>query len=648
MITLWDLLLLHNFSKVTYVLTNIKSALFAEYEKWFIWLVVAFGTGVIVNFSLKFEPNLTYCLAASTAALIIALYTKLKSNPYAYATYFLLFIIAGFSSASLRIYMVDAPKITEQTPPLLLSGDVENIDNSKGFARVVLNNLRIDDLPPEQLPKKIRLNIRTKIKGELAPNARVLLTAKLYPPPNPNVVGGFNYAKWLYFRQIGATGHAMSRVKVLRTAPDQTHIATMRHNIKQNILGQLSPNHGAIANAMLTADKSFIDKNLYNNLRISGVAHLLAISGLHISLVAGFIFFVMRFGLSLVPALANHVNTKKLAAVTSILASFAYLLIAGFPVSATRAFIMIGLILLAILTDRAAQPLRSVAIAALFILITKPEAIMEPSMQMSFSAVIALLAVYDFASKYFIRIQKLEEPLWQKLLKNIVIIYPLSIALTTIVAGGATSIFAMYNFNSYAPYGLIANLVSVPLASFIIMPAGVMVLITMLFGGEQVFLNIMGWGISHIIDISQYVAGLEGAKQLVPQMSHIFLCIFAFGFLWLCLWRSKIRLVGIPILIAGYTWLWSNPQPHLIVSAKGNYVKLVEGKYYFNSYKNRRFVQDAQTSLGIQYKARLSKDKHIDINTLNFDANKGAHHYYVDGRVITVKDSIGKRNWLAK
>jgi competence protein ComEC len=298
-------------------------------------------------------------------------------------------------------------------------------------------------------------------------------------------------------------------------------------------------------------------------MRDSGLAHLLSISGLHFALVAGILFFTIRFGLALSPVLALRHPIKKWAAAAALLGAFAYLQISGASVPAERSFFMIALVLFAVMIDRSALSMRLIAWAAVLVLALEPESVTGPSFQMSFGAVCALIATYETTRRRFMEWRRDAGPMRRLGL------YVGAMLLTTTVATLATAPYSVFHFNRIALYGLAANLLAIPLTSFWIMPWAVAAFALMPFGLESWALAAMGWGTQGVVDIADAVAGWPGAVALVPAMPSLALALITFGLLWLCLWRRPWRRAGIAAIAAGIAVIPMARPPDLLIDDAG-------------------------------------------------------------------------------
>ena len=302
--------------------------------------------------------------------------------------------------------------------------------------------------------------------------------------------------------------------------------------------------YGSIATALMLNEYSNIDKQVLKNLRATGLAHILSVSGMHLSLVAAIFFFSSRLLLNLFEEVALNIHCKKIAAFIALLGSFAYLLISGMEVAAIRAFIMSSMIIIAVIIDRTSSPMRAIALAAIAILLATPENIIHPSFQMSFAAVLALIACFEIFSK--LKFDFNEFNLVQKIL-----FYFLSVSFASLIAGLATAPFSLYHFNQSSNYSILANLLAVPITSFWLMPLVVLTFLLYPFHLEFLSLKLMKYGIILIFKIAHYIANLPYSVTAFAKITDLNLLIIVFGMLWFCLWQTKVRFVGGIIILLG-------------------------------------------------------------------------------------------------
>jgi competence protein ComEC len=547
---------------------KILSILIAEKDSLFLWTPVLFGIGIVTYFKLPFEPDLKISITAAILLIIgIILFNKVKT--VLWLNIISLIFCFGFLSANIRSVTANAPSLKWETGIRNITGTIESISSKPHGSRFLLKSPKIEGLPQDKTPIKIRINIKTDHKGASIGDT-ISVLASLSPPPKPVIPGGYDFSRYAYFKQIGAVGYAVSDVKIIsspKELPFVKLIEKTRHAIKEKILEHSDKTNAHIATALIIGEKGGIDNTTIENVRVSGIAHILAISGMHLSLVAAIFFFMSRFIMSLFNKIALNYNIKKYAALIAIIGSFCYLLISGSPISAQRAFIMTSLILLAIMIDRSGTPMRSVALAALLILIFSPESILTPSFQMSFAAVFALISMYELMKPLLINYS--EYGVFKK-----ITVYLFGIVFSSAVAGVATSPFAIYHFNNFAPYGIITNLFVVPLTSLFVMPMAVITMLLMPVGLEQVGLRPMLFGVDLILKTANYIASLPQPVGMIKQIPDLALAIITMGGVIFLILKTKIRYWGLAIIAIGITFSLNNKIPNIIIGGDAKLIAL--------------------------------------------------------------------------
>jgi competence protein ComEC len=273
---------------------------------------------------------------------------------------------------------------------------VEQLPNG---TRILLDKVRISSLEPPATPEHVRLRLRSKMP-DLLPGAWLQVRARLSPPPPPAMPGAYDFQFHYYFQEIGATGFALGRARLLADGDDRLTLAHrwegFRERLTTRIRDAIGGTAGAVAAALITGDRGAIPEDLNEAYRNSGIYHLLSISGMHIGLVAGLLFALVRAGLALIPSVALRYPIKKWAAAAAMAGALAYLMISGASIATVRSYIMISIMFLAVLLDRPAIALRNVALAALAILVVWPESLLDAGFQMSFAAVVALVSAYEW------------------------------------------------------------------------------------------------------------------------------------------------------------------------------------------------------------------------------------------------------------
>ena len=342
----------------------LPAAIAAERDRWVLWLPVGFGLGIAAYFSLPAEPGI-WPLAAS--AIVVVAAVILRRRPYGAVLIGLAALAAGFSLAQLRTLTVAAPVLERRIGPATVTGTIEAVSlHRRGMRRVTILEPRIARLPGEETPRRIRISLRTDDPA-LEPGRVITVRAILRPPLAPVIPGGFDFARRAWYRQLGGVGFAVSRPTIApaRDPPGlRARINRMRQSIVQRIANALPGEEGAIAAALTTGERGAIPERVLVAMRDAGLAHLLAISGLHFSLVAALLFGGLRAALAAVPAVALRYPIKKWAAAGALAGALVYLVISGASIPTQRAFLMLSVVLLAVMLDRAAISMRLVAVAA--------------------------------------------------------------------------------------------------------------------------------------------------------------------------------------------------------------------------------------------------------------------------------------------
>jgi competence protein ComEC len=549
-------------------------ALERESDRWFLWISVLFAGGIVAYFSLQNEPEPRVALALVVGAIGLCL--ALRAAPLGLAVGGAALAFAfGFADAKLRTEMARAPVLSHELRYVPVTGFIEDHElRDKGRARLTLRVTALDDLSQAERPYRVRVTLPAKGNPIDATGALVKLKATLGPPPEPVEPGGFDFARQAWFARLGGTGYATSKVELLedgRRPPWDiaawAAVDRLRVAINGRIRATLPGEAGEIAVALITGEQGGISQETKQAMRDSGLAHILSISGLHMVIMAGTVFWVVRALLALWPWLALNYPIKKWAAGAALAAASFYLALSGAAVPTVRSWIMMSIVLIAVMLDRPALTMRNVALAALLILIVAPESLFDPSFEMSFAAVVALVAFYEWlAARERDRLADVS-PIWRILHRGGALIA--GAALTTLVASAAIAPFAVFHFHRMTEYGLIANLLAAPIVSLVIMPMALLALIAMPFGFEAWPLKAMGLGISIMVWIGNWVAGWPGAVTVLPQISGTALVLIVLGGLWLCLWQTRARAFGLVITALGIALAPPSTRPDILIGRDG-------------------------------------------------------------------------------
>lgn len=524
------------------------------------WSPVMLAVGIGTYFGLRGEPPI-WALVALAVFAAGAFFTAWRMGPLISPFLIALGLVAaGVSLAGLRSHGLAAPVLDFRYYGAI-EGRVVGLDRSaSGALRLTLDQVRLERV--RHVPKRVRISLHGPPGVTPEPGMRVMTTGHLSPPQGPVEPGGFDFRRHAWFLGIGAVGY--TRVPVLASVqPDgQTPVFAMRIRLSRAVQAALPGEVGAFAAAITTGDRSGMSEATKQALRDTNLAHLLAISGLHMGLLAGFVFGAVRLALAAVPAVGLRVPSRKIAAVTALCAAAGYLALSGGNVATERAFVMAAVALVAILFDRRAISLRAVAVAALIVLTLRPEVLLGPGFQMSFAATTALVAV--FAP---LRGAPESVPRW---------VWPvLAVALSSAVAGFATAPVAAAHFNRVAQFGLVANLLSVPLMGVLIMPAAVVAACLAPFGLEAAALWVLGQGLAWVLGVAHEIGAWEGALRHVKAPDPSVLPMMAGGMLFAILWRGRVAVLGaVPVAAAFLIW-WATERPFVLIAESGALVGIV-------------------------------------------------------------------------
>ncbi len=543
-------------------------AFLAEREQWALWLPVVAGLGIAAYFLAPVEPPWWVGPALVLAGAMAAWLTG-PARLIGFLFGIMLTLAGlGFAAADLRTSQVVTPMLAERLGPVEIRGRVADRETlPDGSQRVVLDRLAIQNLRPDATPRRVRIRMNEKHTAGTEIGASLSVRAVLLPASPPLAPSAFDFQRNAYFQGIGAVGFSVGPARAV--APATGSIGLMLERLREDIGARIRAGVGGargdaappLAAALLIGDRAGIPEPVMAAMRDSGLAHLIAISGLNFALVAGMLFFVARGLLCLSETLALHHPIKKWAAVIAFLGAGFYFLVAGPSPPTERSFLTIGVVLLGVLVDREAISMRLVAWAAIAILLVLPESLLGASFQMSFAAVVALVAAYETLRHRFADMRT-SLGIWGK-----VGLYAGAVVLTTVIGSAATGIYAAYHFNRFPLYGLAANLIAVPVTAHWIMPWGMVAFALMPFGLEQWALAPMGWGVEAVIWTAQTVAGWPGAVAALPAMPLWGLIAATVGGLWLCLWRGRWRAFGAAAILIGLTSMLLARGPDILVSA---------------------------------------------------------------------------------
>src|SRR5712675_3346559 len=561
-------------------LAYFAEALAAEGDRRILWLPVFFGTGVALYFTPTFEPPWWLGLAATIAAIIPAI--ALRHRPaLRNAALALAFCAAGLAIMQQARWDRGAPMLERRLGPVVVTGRVIDVDLLERGWRVVVAPDPLSGLTPAEQPRRVRLHIAPS-SDELRPGDRLQVKAMLFPVPGQVLPGGRDMQRELYFIGIGGVGYSYGGAHRVATPGEaraeggwREWLLQLRNEMTRRIAAALPGSTGGVASAVITGKRGTMAEEVKQAFRDSGLSHLLAIAGLHLGLVGGFVFFTVRGGLALIPWVALRYPIKKITALVTLIVLFCYLMLSVAAIPTESAFVMTGIVFVAVLIDRLRISMRICALAAMVVLVLDPASLVGVSFQMSFGAVVALIAVYEKWGAQLAHLFHRGSFLHQ------VLGYAGAVAVTTLVATIGTEPFAIYHFHHLVLYSPLANVIAVPISAMWTLPWGVIACLLMPFGLEKLALVPMGWGIDVTIAVAQWVAALPGNVWSMPRLPTSGVVLVALGGCWLCLWQGKWRWWGSLGIAAGMATMLLTRPPDLILADFGRFLaaRAPDGNY---------------------------------------------------------------------
>lgn len=550
-----------------------------ESQRLMVWSPLLLVVGIWTYFSLGREPPSFLALA-----LVILCGAALLWPRTAQGAKIAVIVALGFAAAQLRTQWIATPLLRAYSPMQTITGHVVDVDvRSKLRFSLTLEIIEAIGLPKAERPTRVLVQISGK---HLAPHVgdTVGLTADLAPLPRPAQPGGFDYGRQLYFQSIGAVGRSKSDVVILNeTVPWRFGLRRSFHDLRAAIGGRvrnaIRGPLGSFADAVITGERASIPRSMNESLQASGLFHILSISGLHMALVAGGAFWMLRALLALSPRLALQYPIKKWAASFAILVGLLYMLLADSGAATERSFIMIAVVFFAVLVDRPALSLHNLALAAVLILLWSPEQALAASFQMSFMAVMGLAAFFVWWKKLVPAPTKLNRGGYVAHWARRIALGSAASLATSLVAGSLSGIPAMHHFGRLAPYGVVANALALPIVSLVVMPAAMASVILMPLGLEVIPLKFMGWGLQGVMLVSDWVARLPGAGVRLPLIDMNVAAALALAAALLFLPITRLRMLAIPFAVLAIVLLTRGaPQPLLLVDERAGNVALLTGE----------------------------------------------------------------------
>ncbi|HEV7317519.1 MAG TPA: ComEC/Rec2 family competence protein [Ensifer sp.] len=586
----------------------------------FVLVPVLLTFGVLTWLTLPFDPGiaklaLLLCIFGMAAVACKGRLALLKPPLIAAALLAAGMLLMAMETARVDTIVLDAPVTTNVRGKVLSR---EQDDRGRWRYKVEIEQTS----RPQLRRQPLKVTLVTRGAGDPFPVGAVIEgRARLSPPSGPALPGLNDFAFDSYFKGIGAVGFFYGAPERYEAAEIETRdaaaslssqisamVATMRETVGERIRAAIGGDTGALAAALVTAEERAISRETVEVLRQAGLAHVLAISGLNMALAAGTFLIGARTVLSMVPGLAHRLSIKKIAAGGALLMVCLYILISGGAVSALRAWIMISIMLVAVFFDRMSISLRNVAVAALVIVVVTPSAAAGPGFQMSFAATLALVSGYArWRDRRTDDAPAAGKPAKGRLVAGVAT----GVFVTSLIGGLATAVYSIAYFHRLPAYGLIANILTMPLISIVIMPFGLFAMLLMPFGLEHYPLVAMAWGLDRMLDVARFVTSLDG-EVVTGRIGHLGFVLIAVGGVLLCVLRSWLALSGAVLAAVGLVSLafGDGRPPDVVIAEDGRLIGVVTDEAIAT---NRSRPSDFVFS---QWQRALAVEKHLPSVTL--------------------------------
>lgn len=509
-----------------------------------LWLPVCVALGIALYFGQNAPtPWWWMTLFAASCALILAAFRQIQWVKLSAIA--LLAVALGGLASALRMEVVEAPVLQEAIFFKPVTGIVSDIQKQEKKTKIYLKDVSVEGLEAAQTPKRVSISFKI-LETKLAIGDTITVPAMLFPPPSPAMPDAYDFGRMFYFEQLGAVGFSPRQPTVISRMEANGFLGkltALRLSIANHLVANMGAEEGPVAAALMVGEQAGVSDAVSEAMRAAGTYHVLSISGLHMTLACGIVFYIIRLALAMIPHAALRWPIKKIAAIGGLLGGFGYLLLAGYPVPAIRSYVMVACVLVAVLCDRRGISLYSLAWAATLVLLFTPESLFMASFQLSFAATIGIVALYERFGHVFFHANK---PFIQR-----VPLYFLGLMLTSLAATFYTTPLSLYHFNSMAVWGVFANMLVVPLSSFLIMPAALLTFVTMPFGWDAPFLWALNLSIHWMIENAYFMESLPYSNITLPSPSFIGMCLVVMAGLWLSLWATWIRYLGVPFVIIG-------------------------------------------------------------------------------------------------
>jgi len=571
------------------------------------WLAVIFSGGIGLWFALdnqwQWLAMLAFCLAGALASFALLR----EDGNFSFIRQALMAIFVMLAAGSVIVWAKSALVGEAAIPrPLVAELVATVLDREDQPAEGRVRLLLATHEPDSGRAIKVRVNLPiVQDNPAITRGAQLRLRARLMPPAPPMLPGGYDFARTAWFAGIAATGSVVGEVKVTRAGVSGGWLQSAKTSLSQHVRSRLGGSSGTIAAAFASGDRGSIAQADDTAMRDAGLTHLLSVSGLHVSAVIALAYVLAIRLLALWPWLALRVRLPLAAAIAGAASGLFYTLLTGAEVPTVRSCIGAVLVLLALALGREPLSLRMLAVAAFIVLLIWPEAVVSPGFQMSFASVIAIVSLHSAAPVRAFLAPR-EESWWVTGGRRLAMLL-----LTGLVIELALMPIGLFHFHRAGVYGALANVVAIPLTTFITMPLIAIALFLDLFGAGAPAWWLAGMSLDALLGLAHWTAAQPGAVTLLPAMGKGSIALFVGGGLWLALWRGRVRLMGLVPVVVGLMALALLRPPDLLISSDGHHVGISgEGRELLMLRDTRSdFARDNLTEMaGMNGEVKLIED----------------------------------------
>lgn len=542
----------------------------------FLWTALAFALGAGSYVSLPDEPNLLMlCLVVVVLGVIGV--RRLHKGAHAFSVLLGAMAFAGLLFASIHGQIFASP-VLQAPVSTKITGHLIRIEYRQKDERWLVEVEAIDKLNASNQPRYVLLT-RKNLEGRYHVGERLEMRARLTPLAQSVYPGGFDYGRYLWARGIGAQGYLGKSIRRLEKRESQSFLASgrnlverLRQSIADSLMQRLDKEVAALSVTLSVGKRDYLTEDVKEALRQSGLAHILAISGMHMAVVAMAVLGALRAVLALSSGLVLQYPIKKWAAIGALLVATCYLFLSGWAVSTIRAYVMIAIFLGAIVIGRPALTLHNLALAMLVLVIWQPYAVVEAGFQMSFAATAALIAVYARLSRWkdFKEVPRSNI----KLSLRKVAQWGGGIGITALVAGIAVLPFSLAHFQQVAPLSLLANFLAMPVFTLIVVPMALISLLFVPLGLQSLPLEGLGWGLETIIAIARLVSALSPEQMMIAPGHWALPLLAVLALSFFVIHRGFLAFVGVAFASFLLPLIWFGKPPDIWVSQKGTLAAL--------------------------------------------------------------------------